>query len=50
MYNTFNMGIGMCMIVAAEQADDAVAALKVSGEQAFIIGSVETGEDGVTLC
>ncbi|HEX3037742.1 MAG TPA: phosphoribosylformylglycinamidine cyclo-ligase [Oscillospiraceae bacterium] len=50
MYNTFNMGIGMCMIVAAEQADDAVAALKASGEQAFIIGSVETGEDGVTLC
>jgi len=50
MYNTFNMGIGMCMIVAAEQADTAVAALKASGEQAFIIGSVGTGEDGVTLC
>jgi len=50
MYNTFNMGIGMCMIVAAEQADTAVAALKASGEQAFIIGSVGAGEDGVTLC
>lgn len=50
MYNTFNMGIGMCMVVAAEQADDAVNALKASGEQAFIIGSIETGEDGVILC
>ena len=50
MYNTFNMGIGMCMIVAAEQADTAVAALKASGEQAFIIGSVGAGEDGVTIC
>ncbi len=50
MYNTFNMGIGMCMIVSAEQADDAVAALKASGEQAYIIGSVVNGEEGVTIC
>lgn len=50
MYNTFNMGIGMCMVVPADQADSAVASLNACGQQAFIIGSIGTGEDGVVLC
>ena len=50
MYNTFNMGIGMCVVVAAEDADKALAQLKATGEQAYIIGTVEAGDEGVELC
>jgi phosphoribosylformylglycinamidine cyclo-ligase len=50
MYNTFNMGIGMCMIVAKEQANQAVFELNAAGEHAYIIGSVAAGGEGVTLC
>lgn len=50
MYNTFNMGIGMCIAVAKEDADLTLAALKESGEDARIIGEVVEGEDGVILC
>lgn len=50
MYNTFNMGIGMCIVTAAEDADEAVRVLNSEGESAVIIGSVENGEEGVVLC
>lgn len=50
MYNTFNMGIGMCMIVSKEQANQAVSELNAMGEHAYVIGSVVSGEEGVTLC
>ena len=50
MYNTFNIGIGMCVVVAAEDADKALAQLKATGEQAYIIGTVEAGDEGVELC
>ena len=50
MYNTFNMGIGMCVAVAAEDADRAVGALNASGERARIIGAVAAGGEGVELC
>ena len=49
MYNTFNMGIGMIMAIPAEQADKAMAALAEAGEQAYIIGKVVPGADGVEL-
>ena len=49
MYNTFNMGIGMCLTVAAEDADEAVAILRDNGEDARIIGQVVAGEERVTL-
>ena len=49
MYNTFNMGIGMIMAVPADQADKAMAALAEAGEQAYIIGKVVKGADGVEL-
>ncbi len=50
MYNTFNMGIGM--IVAVDQADveKTMEAVKAAGETPYIIGSIEEGEKGVTLC
>ena len=50
MYNTYNMGIGMVLAVEETQADAAVASLKASGEQAFVIGRLEAGEKGVDLC
>ncbi|QEY34140.1 phosphoribosylformylglycinamidine cyclo-ligase [Caproiciproducens galactitolivorans] len=50
MYNTFNMGIGMCMAVSKNQADTAVQELNSMGEQAYIIGSVVSGGEGVSLC
>jgi len=50
MYNTFNMGIGMVVAVDAADAAKAVEAVKAAGEDAYIIGSVEAGEKGVTLC
>ena len=49
MYNTFNMGIGMCLTVPADQADEAVRVLRSCGENARIIGSVEKGEERVRL-
>ncbi len=50
MYSTFNMGIGMCVVVPKEQSEKAIAFLKTSGEEAFFIGTVEKGEEGVVLC
>jgi phosphoribosylformylglycinamidine cyclo-ligase len=50
MYNTFNMGIGMCMAVPKEQANQAVEELNAMGEHAYAIGSIVSGEEGVTLC
>ena len=49
MYNTFNMGLGMLMALPAHQADQALAILKQAGEQAYLVGSVVAGEDGVEL-
>ena len=49
MYNTFNMGIGMCVTVPAEQADEAVRVLNDCGENARIIGEVIEGEERVKL-
>ena len=50
MYNTYNMGIGMVLAVAADQADRAVSALDGAGEKAFLLGEVRKGEKGVVLC
>ena len=50
MYNTFNMGIGMMIVVDPAQAEEAVAALKAAGEEAYVIGQIEAGDKGVTLC
>jgi len=49
MYNTFNMGIGMCVIVPADQAAKAIEVLKANGESAYLIGEVIEGGEGVEL-
>lgn len=50
MYNTFNMGIGMCAAVSAENADRAVEFLNENGAPARVIGSIAEGGEGVELC
>lgn len=49
MFNTFNMGSGMVLIVKADEANQAVAALKAQGEDAKVIGEVASGEERVVL-
>ena len=49
MYNTFNMGIGLVMAVAKEDADKALAAIAESGQTGYIIGECKAGEKGITL-
>ena len=50
MFNTYNMGVGMTMIVAKDDADKALAALKENGQDAYVIGEVVSGEEKVALC
>lgn len=50
MYNTFNMGIGMIVAVAPEDVEKTMEAMKAAGETPYVLGAVEEGEKGVTLC
>ena len=50
MFNTFNMGVGMSVVVAAEDADRALALLREKGEDAYLIGEIAKSEEGVVLC
>lgn len=50
MFNTFNMGVGMSVVVAKEDADKALEILKANGEDAYIIGEVIKSEEKVVLC
>lgn len=50
MYNTYNMGLGMVLAFDPADADQAIAAIKASGETAYVVGEVKAGEKGVTLC
>ncbi len=49
MYNTYNMGIGMSLVVAADDAPKALEILKDNGEEAYVIGQVAKGDEGVIL-
>ena len=49
MFNTFNMGVGMSVIVAAEDAEKAVQVLKDAGEEPYIIGKIVRSDDKVTI-
>ena len=50
MFNTYNMGVGMAVIVKAEDADKAIAAFKANGCDAYALGEVVTGEEKIELC
>ncbi|MBQ9413972.1 MAG: phosphoribosylformylglycinamidine cyclo-ligase, partial [Clostridia bacterium] len=49
MFNTYNMGVGMSVIVDAAEAGKAVAVLKEAGEDAYICGEIAKGEHGVEI-
>ena len=50
MYNTYNMGLGMVLAIDPADVDKTIAALEAAGEKAYVVGHVEQGEKGVTLC
>lgn len=49
MFNTFNMGVGMIIAVAKEDADKALEVLAANGEDAVVLGEVISGNDGVVF-
>ena len=50
MFNTYNMGVGMTVIVSKDTADQALDALKANGCEAYVLGEIVTGEDKVAIC
>ena len=50
MFNTFNMGVGMSVVAAPEDADRALAVLREQGEDAYVMGEIVEGNDRVILC
>ena len=50
MYNTYNMGVGMSIVVPAAEVDKALEILKANGEDAYVIGEIIEGDDGVVFC
>jgi len=50
MFNTFNMGVGMSIVVAKEDAEKALEVLKANGEDAYVIGEIIKSEDKVVIC
>ncbi len=50
MFNTFNMGVGMSVVVKKEDADKALDILKANGEDAYIIGEIIKSDEGVVIC
>ena len=49
MYNTYNMGVGMSIVVAKENAEAAIEILRACGEDAYLIGEIITGDEGVVF-
>ena len=49
MFNTFNMGVGMVAIVSPEDAEQALNVLREAGEDAYVLGTVREGTEGVVL-
>ena len=50
MFNTYNMGVGMTMVVSRDTADAALSALKAGGCNAYAVGEIVTGQEKVVLC
>ena len=49
MFNTFNMGVGMSIVVSKDEADKALEVLKAAGEDAYVIGEIIKSEDSVII-
>ena len=50
MYNTYNMGLGMIVAVDPADVDKTMEAMKAVGDTPYVVGTIEAGEKGVTLC
>lgn len=50
MFNTFNMGVGMSIVVAKDDVETALNILKDWGEDAYVIGEIEASQDKITIC
>ncbi len=50
MFNTFNMGVGMSIVVDKNDADKALEVLRANGENAYIIGEIQKSDEGVIIC
>ena len=50
MFNTYNMGVGMSIIVPAAEVDTAIEVLAANGQDAYVIGEIVKGDEGVILC
>ena len=50
MFNTFNMGVGMVVVVDKNDADKAVEAVRNAGEEAYVMGELVKSDEGVIIC
>ncbi len=50
MFNTFNMGVGMTVVVDKNDVDAAIAAIKAAGEEAYVLGELTESDEGVIIC
>ena len=50
MFNTFNMGVGMTVVVDKADADKAIEAIKAAGEEAYVLGELVDSDMGVIIC
>lgn len=50
MYNTYNMGLGMILAVSPDDIEKTMEAIRQAGEEPYIVGEIEAGEKGVTIC
>ena len=49
MFNTFNMGVGMSIVVPGDAADKAVAILRENGEEAYLLGEIIAGDEKIRI-
>ena len=49
MFNTYNMGVGMSVVVSKEEADKALEILKANGEDAYVIGSIVKSDNKIKI-
>lgn len=50
MFNTFNMGVGMSIVVSKDDADEALGILRASGEEPYIIGEIVSSAEKIEIC
>jgi len=50
MFNTYNMGVGMSVVVAKKDAEKALELLKRNGEDAYVMGEIAKADEGVIIC